>query len=323
MQAGRREGRGDMTAFRRIMNIGILAMVSLLVIRSAALAHGAGVRGTQALYVANEGSDTVSVMDVGSMKVTGAIAVGSGPQDVAISPDRRFAFVTCSRSADVWILALPAHTVVATVSNATGPGGQTVFGAGATYAYVTNSRYSRVTVIEAATGKKVAMIPVGEAPTKIGISPDGSHAYVPSERSNTVAMLNLSLNVVAAELPMAVRPYAAEISPDGKYLLVSSPESNSVTVFDAATQQSLRRIPVGNDPHYVLFGPGGAFAYILNRGSDSLSVIQMANLQVVATIPVGKEPSDADITPSGHYIYVTNMGSGDVSVISTATSTVV
>ena len=74
-----------MTAVRCAVNIGILAMASLLIVRSAALAHGAGVRGTQTLYVANEGSDTVSIMDVGSMKVTGTIAVGSGPQHVAIS----------------------------------------------------------------------------------------------------------------------------------------------------------------------------------------------------------------------------------------------
>src|SRR4030065_693887 len=109
-----------MTAVRRAVNIGILARASLLLVRSVALAHGAGVRGTQTLYVASEGSDTVSVMDVGSMKVTGTIAVGAGPQHVAISPDRRYAFVTCSRSAEVWILDLPAHAVAATVPDATG-----------------------------------------------------------------------------------------------------------------------------------------------------------------------------------------------------------
>lgn len=111
-----------MTVTRRVVNIGILTMASLLIVHSTALAHGAGVRGTQALYVANEGSDTVSVMDVGSMKVIGTITVGSGPQHVAVSPDRRYAFVTCGRSAEVWILDLPTHAVAAVVPNTTGPG---------------------------------------------------------------------------------------------------------------------------------------------------------------------------------------------------------
>ncbi|MBF8298444.1 MAG: uncharacterized protein HW395_1101, partial [candidate division NC10 bacterium] len=127
-----------MTRIRRAVSIGLPAVAWLLFSLSDALAHQPGVRGSQTVYVANEGSDTVSVIDVGSMKVTATIPVGGGPEHVAISPDRSYAFVTCARSKEVWILALPAHTVVAVVPDATGPGGQAVFGYGGTYAYVTD-----------------------------------------------------------------------------------------------------------------------------------------------------------------------------------------
>jgi YVTN family beta-propeller protein len=57
----------------------------------------------QTLYVSNWGSDSVSVIDVNSLRVTGRIAVGDNPNDMVLSKDGRL-FVSCSNDNTVVVI---------------------------------------------------------------------------------------------------------------------------------------------------------------------------------------------------------------------------
>lgn len=46
------------------------------------------------VYVANEGADTVSVLDATSFKTLASVRVGKMPHNVQVSPDGKFAWVT-------------------------------------------------------------------------------------------------------------------------------------------------------------------------------------------------------------------------------------
>ncbi len=66
-------------------------------------------------YVANTGSDDVSVIATASNTVVATVAVGIGPSRVAITPDGAFAYVANPGSDDVSVIATASNTVVATV----------------------------------------------------------------------------------------------------------------------------------------------------------------------------------------------------------------
>ena len=74
-------------------------------------------------YVANSGSNTVSVIATASNTVVATVTVGSGPEGVAITPDGAFAYVANSGSNTVSVIATASNTVVATVTVGSAPFG--------------------------------------------------------------------------------------------------------------------------------------------------------------------------------------------------------
>jgi YVTN family beta-propeller protein len=55
-------------------------------------------------YVVNEGSDNLSVIDIGTGKVVSTVTVGDSPRVNAISPDGRRLYVTDGRGKTVTVL---------------------------------------------------------------------------------------------------------------------------------------------------------------------------------------------------------------------------
>ena len=63
-------------------------------------------------YVTNEGSATVSVIDLSGLKKVKDIAVGSEPYGVALTPDGRLAFVADAAGADVAVIDTASNTIL-------------------------------------------------------------------------------------------------------------------------------------------------------------------------------------------------------------------
>jgi len=72
-------------------------------------------------YVANSGSNTMSVIDVINRAEITAIPVGREPQKVVLSPDGRLAYVTSPRSDTVTVIDLTTNVVTQTLSVDGGP----------------------------------------------------------------------------------------------------------------------------------------------------------------------------------------------------------
>src|SRR5262249_45031946 len=66
-------------------------------------------------YVANLGSDTVSVIATATNTVVATVPVGHFPRGVAITPDGTHAYVANDGSNTVSVIATATNTVVATV----------------------------------------------------------------------------------------------------------------------------------------------------------------------------------------------------------------
>ena len=56
-------------------------------------------------YIANEGTNAISVLDVATRNVVGTISVGSGPSAVAVSADGKFAYATNSNSNTISVIS--------------------------------------------------------------------------------------------------------------------------------------------------------------------------------------------------------------------------
>ena len=73
------------------------------------------------LYVANSGSNSVSVIDAASNTVVATVPVGTRPRGLAVHPDGGTVYVANPNSNDVSVIDAASNLVVATVPVGTSP----------------------------------------------------------------------------------------------------------------------------------------------------------------------------------------------------------
>ncbi len=201
----------------------------------------------------------------------------------------------------------------------------------APFAYVANYVSGTISVIDTATNKVMATVPVPN-PLQVAVTPDGKRVYVTSARlPGSVVVIDTTNDTVAATIP-APNPSGIAINPDGSHAYVTSFSSDAsmngaVSVIDTATNTVTTTVAVGRFPASVAVTPGGTEAYVTNLNSNTVSVIDLASNTVVATIGVGNGPSGIAVTPDGRDIYVTIagpifLGQGSVSIVDANSKTV-
>jgi YVTN family beta-propeller protein len=189
--------------------------------------------------------------------------------------------------------------------------------------YVSNQRDNTASVIDGATNKVVATVPVGDSPAQMAVSPDRRSVYVANTRSDTVSVLATADNAIARTiaLPRGSAPIGVALSPSGRYLYVADGGANRVSVLDTRAGRVVASVRVGIQPLAVAVAPDGNAVYAANSGSGDVSVIDARTNRVVRAIPAGRFPSAVAVTSDGASLYVTNELSG-VTVINARTGTV-
>ena len=190
-----------------------------------------------------------------------------------------------------------------------------------TFAYVTSSS-GFVSKIDTASNTVVATIPVGNLPTGLAVTPDGTRVYVANDYDDTVSVIDTAKDIVVATIQAGHTPQFIAITPDGTRAYVTD-VSSSVSVIDTASNTVVATIPDGDFSWGIAITPDGTRAYVTNTRSNTMSVIDTASNAVIATIPVGDFSYGVAITPDGSRAYVTHFLSNLVSVIDTASNTLV
>lgn len=196
------------------------------------------------------------------------------------------------------------------------------------YAYTANRDAQVITVMDTATNKMTATIPITAGPPQfLSFAPDGQTLYVSlfnDQRTiHAIDVLDTRTNSVVATIPQQARPYLPQVTPDGKQLYVPNHDVASVSVIDTATNSVIGQVQVAPNPHWVSFSSDGRRAYTANHESNLVSVIDTATLQVVKTIPVGTSPHSIAINPHRPMVAEVNYDSNSVSEIDTITDQVV
>lgn len=117
-------------------------------------------------------SDNVSVVRTSDNRVVGTVPVGSLPNNVAITPDGAFAYVTNFGSENVSVIRTGDNTVIATVGVGEQPEGVAITPDGS-FTYVANAAFDshEVSVIRNADNTVVSVVTVGQNPVGVAITP--------------------------------------------------------------------------------------------------------------------------------------------------------
>jgi YVTN family beta-propeller protein len=210
--------------------------------------------GFGAVWTANTGSNTVSRIDPSTRQITGTIPVGSAPSAVGVGLGA--VWVADSGSGDVSRID-PAGGDVQTIPVGSAPGGLVVaFNA----VWVANTSNGTVSRIDPAANKVTKTIPVGEGPSGIAA---------------------------------------------GKDLWVANSASNTVSEIDPASDSVVQTIHVGSDPRDVVVVDHDV--WVTNNLDRSIARIPESGTSVTNTVTVGADPTKlAEV--SGHLWVATQAG---------------
>lgn len=279
------------------------------------------VDGVGYIYVANQGSNTVSVIKKSDNSVVATIPVGEEAYGVAsaVISGTTYVYVANTKSNTVSVINSASNSVVATISVGVKPYYVAAVG---TNIYVTNSQSNTVSVINGLTNTVSATIPVGRYPR--GIKAYGTNLYVANygdpnyTGGNTMSVIDSLTNTVTATIILpagSTGPRGVTVS--GSKVYVSNFRSNNVSVINTATNAVVATVSVGTGPRGIT--PLGSNIYVENFDSGTISVINTATDTVSATIYVGHSPTGLGV--SGTDLYVSRFQDESVSILNTVTNT--
>lgn len=255
----------------------------------ALLAWSGATLAADKVYVANEGADTVSVLDAASFKTLASLRMGKMPHNVQVSPDGQFAWVTNNGE--------PGQMPDASVHKGMVQG-----------AHEAMAQPGAVWVIDTSTNTVVAQVPVGMHPAHVVVSPDGRLAYVTNGGDNTVSVIDTSARSLVATIPVGQFPHGLRISPDGKEVYVANLKGGTVSVIDTASQKEVAQVPAGKGPAQTGFTPDGRWAFVSLSQENAVAVIDPATRKVIRKIAVGAVPIQLYATLDSRTLLVANQG---------------
>lgn len=230
---------------------------------------------TKKAYVANEYSNTVSVLDTETDKVQDIINVGIFPYGIDINPLNNRVYVTNRGSNTVSVIDGSIDSKLADIAVGKSPVG-IIVNPSANWIYVTNLDDGTVSVIDGITNEVIDTISVGKAPYGIEVNPLFNKIYVTDIIKNTVSVIDGKTNKISANISVGKRPTGLEIdlTKGRNKLYVANHDSDSVSVIDIITNNVIDNISsVGDSPVGMATNPITNKLYISNVGSNTVSVI--------------------------------------------------
>ena len=278
-------------------------------------------------YVANSGSDNVSVIDTATNQLLGGPIAAPAAEygTIAITPDGSRAYVADGETDSVSVIDTATNLVVAgPITVGDYPVGVAITPDGRR-AYVSNASSDNVSVIDTATNQVLGSpITVGEAPTASRSPPTARRAYVANYSfGGSVSVIDTATNQVVGGADHGRRRARRVRDHSRRHACLRDQPRLKRRLGDRHRDQRCGRLTDRrrHHPFGIAITPDGSRAYVANSIGKSVSVIDTATNQVVgAPITVGIGPWGIAITPNGKRAYVANYNEGDVSVIDTATN---
>jgi YVTN family beta-propeller protein len=292
------------------------------------------------VYVAEQFSNTVSVVDPADNTLVGVIRLGD-PQPanlsplyrgqvlvhgIGFSPDRRTIAVVSVASNSVTFIDTATNAVKHTTYVGRSPH-EVFFTPDGSEVWVTVRGENYVAVLDGTTYEEKTRITVPSGPGMQIFSPDGTYGYVCSSFTPETDIITVADHRIVGRVTQA-SPFCPNIAatPDGKQVWFTLKDSGKVQIFDARPPfQIIKTLDTGPITNHVNFAHNvnGTFAYVTVGGLNEVKVYRTSDFALVSTIPVGDLPHGVWPSGDGSRIYV-GLESGDaLTAIDTLTNQVI
>ena len=271
------------------------------------------------VYVANQNSRILSVVDAATRRVT-PVRLRNTPRFVTTSRDGSLVFVSMYEKdmsgSGLAVVDAARRKVVRYLSTGVQP--FTLAVGPDDRVWVPIHSRGRLEIFSAGGHHMDARVTVPANPHAVAFSASLRRAYTANHESNAVAVIDMRTDRLVKSVPVSKSPHSVAVSPDGRTVLVAGYEADTADLIDAATLRRTGPFRVGDMPQSVAFAADGRHGYVVNEGDDTVSVVDARTGKVTSTVRVGGSPRTIAISPDGRRAYVTNGHDDTVSVLRTA-----
>ena len=272
-------------------------------------------------YIANNGDNTVSVINTINNMVVAHLTGFSLPYGVVVGPDNSKVYITnIGAGGFISVLNTADNTLITKI-----PVEQQITGIAispdGTRLYASEN-VGAIAIINTTTNTVITTVPADD-PLGLAVSPEGFWLYEANPNSGNITKMNTATHDIVATTYVGLSPTDVVLNPNGSIEYVAVKNSNYIAVVNAGTGAIITNIPVGAAPFGEVMNSTGTLLYVTNSGSGTVSVINTVNNNIISTINVGTQPQGISITPDDGELFVTNSKSNNVSVINTANNTVI
>src|SRR5207237_10297437 len=189
------------------------------------------------VFVSNERSGDVTVIDGTTDAVVATFPVGKRPRGIHATPDGKRIFVALSGS----------PRMAPGVDAERAPSDKAADGLG---------------VIDPIERKRIDRWHVGSDPEQFAISKDGKFAFIANEDDASAAIVDLSSGQSRGKVKVSEEPEGMGVNPVNGEVYVTCEEKGEVFAIAPDEQRVLAKIDTGGRPRSVAFLPGGSRAYV-------------------------------------------------------------
>ena len=151
------------------------------------------------------------------------------------------------------------------------------------------------------------------------LTADGRYLAISAEYSGYVAFIDTEEMTLAGQTEVGSLPRDVRLSPDGSTFYVTNEGLGGIQTIDAETWELTGFIETGEGTHGIDFSRDTKLMYVANRAAGTITVIDVATNEIVDDWPVGGSPDEMVLNPDGTQLWASNRYHGSVSVIDTTT----
>lgn len=253
------------------------------------------------LYVTH--GPRVEVIDSQSGKPVGAITGLHGTHGVALEPSGKYGFISDGAANQVVVFDRSSLSVVDKIAVGTNPDA-IVFEPATQTVWAFNGRSKSASVIDAATRKVVATIPLPGKPEFAVVDGNGL-LYNNIEDKNELVRIDAHSRTVTATWPLGCESPSGLALDNSGHRLFSVCDGKKMAVTDAATGESLALPPIGEGPDAAAYSPEHGLVFA-SCGEGVLSVVNAANpaYPSIETLPTQRGARTMAYDPAADRIYL-------------------
>ena len=250
--------------------------------------------------------DRVLVIDTEDGKTVGEVTGLEGGHGTALAPDENRGFATSGKSGTVIAFDLKTLKPVGEPIKVGKKPDAIVYEPVSKHVFAFNGESADASVIDPATAKVIATIPLGGGPEFAGSDGKGTLFVNLEDKSETIA-IDVQKNTVTHRWPLAPgdAPTGLALDPANRRLFAGC-HNEQMIVLDAGSGQVLAKPAIGKGVDATAFDPGTGFAFASN-GDGTLTVIKEASageFRVVENVPTKKSARTMALDPVTHAVYV-------------------